>query len=102
MTPQLMVKLGEVYPDEPIPVVGLFITSGILDREIVRKQEFSIQFDLGSSTYKSTSTNQKTLQELDAFLEANPTIQEMRITGIQSPENGEGNNSALGMNRLSL
>ncbi|SEF98272.1 TPR end-of-group domain-containing protein [Algoriphagus boritolerans] len=99
MTPQLMVKLGEVYPDEPIPVVGLFITSGILDREIVRKQEFSIQFDLGSSTYKSTSTNQKTLQELDAFLEANPTIQEMRITGIQSPENGEGNNSALGMNR---
>lgn len=99
MAPQLMVKLGEVYPDEPIPVVGLFITSGIFDREIVRTQEFFIQFDLGSSTFKSNTVNQKALQELDAFLEANPNIQELKITGIQSPETAEEKNRALGINR---
>lgn len=99
MAPQLMVKLGAIYPDEPIPTVGLFITSGVLDRETVSVKEFSLQFDLGASTYKSSSANQKTLKEIDAFLEANPTVQGIKITGIQSPETGEGKNSALGINR---
>lgn len=99
MAHQLMVKLGDVYSDEPIPVVGLFMTSGVLDRDIVRVQDFSLLFDLGSSTYKSSSANLKSIQEIDAFLEANPDIQEIKITGIQSPEIGEGKNSALGMNR---
>lgn len=99
IAPQLMVKLGAVYPDEPIPTVGLFITSGVLDREIARVKDFSVRFDLGASTYISSSANQKTLQEIDAFLEANPTVQQIKITGIQSPETGEGKNSALGINR---
>jgi outer membrane protein OmpA-like peptidoglycan-associated protein len=99
MAPQLMVKLGKVYPDEPIPMVGLFITSGLGDKNIVRVKEFPIQFDLGSFTYKSSSTNLKTLREIDEFLEANPEIQEISVTGIQSPEPGEGKNSALGMKR---
>lgn len=96
---QLMVKLGDVYSDEPIPVVGLFMTSGVLDREMVREKDFSLQFDLGSSIYKSSSANLKTIQEIDAFLEANPDIQEIKITGIESPEIGEGKNGTLGMNR---
>ncbi|MFN4000465.1 TPR end-of-group domain-containing protein [Algoriphagus sp.] len=99
MTPQLMVKLGAVYPDEPIPLIGLFITSGVDDREIVRVQDFSLQFDLGSFTYKSNAENLKAIQEIDSFLTSNPDIQEIKITGIQSPEAGEGKNGALGMNR---
>src|SRR5690606_8688040 len=54
IAPQLMVKLGEVYPDEPIPVVGMYITSGALDREIVRKEDFTIGFDTGSAAYKNS------------------------------------------------
>ncbi|WP_343854649.1 tetratricopeptide repeat protein [Algoriphagus jejuensis] len=99
IAPQLMVKLGEVYPDEPIPVVGLFITSGALDREIVRNEEFVFQFDPSSSTYKSSAVNATTLKRMDAFLEANPDVQEFKITGIQSPESAEGKANTLGRDR---
>ncbi len=99
IAPQLMVKLGEVYPDEPIPVVGLFIVSGALDRDMVKNEEFVFQFDPGASAYKPSTANAAMLKKLDAFLEANPDVQEFRITGIQSPESAEGKNSALGMNR---
>jgi len=99
IAPQLMVKLGEVYPDEPIPVVGMYITSGALDREIVRKEDFTIGFDTASAAYKKSPANQAALQQFDAFLEANPEVQEIRITGIQSPEPSEGKNPALGMDR---
>ncbi len=99
IAPQLMVKLGEVYPDEPIPEVGLYIPSAAGDRDLVRKEEFSLIFDSGSSTYRASSTNLESLRKIDAFLEANPEIYELKITGIQSPEAGEGKNSALGMSR---
>lgn len=99
IAPQLMVKLGEVYPDEPIPVVGLYIPSAAGDRDLLRKEEFSLIFDSGSSTYIASLGNLETLRKIDAFLELNPEIYELKITGIQSPEAAEGKNSALGMNR---
>lgn len=99
IAPQLMVKLGEVYPDEPIPVVGLYITSGNRDKDLVRKREFALVFDPGSSVYKPTQANQATLAEIDSFVESNPEILEFKITGIQSPEILEGKNSLLGMDR---
>jgi len=99
IAPQLMVKLGDVYPDEPIPVVGLYITSGALDRETLRKEEFTIEFDPGSATYKNSAANQAAFKQIDAFLESNPDVQDFRITGLQSPEATEGKSSALGMNR---
>lgn len=99
IAPQLMVKLGEMYPDEPIPVVGLYISSGNLDRDLVRKEVFALEFDPGSSEYKSSTANQATLKAIDTFLESNPEVQEFKITGIQSPESAEGKGSALGMNR---
>jgi len=99
VAPQLMVKLGSVFPDEPIPIIGMFITSGLIDKEIVRVEEFSLRFDQASSTYKPSAANQNVLREIDAFLEANPTVQKIKITGIQSLEIGEGKNSALGINR---
>lgn len=99
IAPQLMVKLGEVYPDEPIPLVGLFITTGSRDKDISRKEEFALMFDPGDAVYKSSTANQETMKRIDAFLEANPEVQEIKITGIQSPETAEGKNSTLGMNR---
>ncbi len=99
VAPQLMVKLGEVYPDEPIPVVGIFITSGSMDRELVQQEEFALSFGLGSSIFKPTPANVETLKRLDQFLELNPLVQQIKITGIQSPETGEGKSSALGMQR---
>lgn len=99
IAPQLMVKLGEVYPDEPIPVVGLYMPSAAGDRDLLRKEEFSLIFESGSSTYRPTTANLETLRKIDSFLESNPQIYELKITGIQSPEAGEGKNSALGMNR---
>jgi outer membrane protein OmpA-like peptidoglycan-associated protein len=98
VAPQLMVKLGAVYPDEPIPEVGLYIPSGI-ERGITQKAEFEVTFDLGSSAFKSNAANQGMLHKIDSFLEENPHIMEIRITGLQSPESGDGKNSALGMNR---
>jgi tetratricopeptide (TPR) repeat protein len=99
IAPQLMVKLGEVYPDEPIPLVGLFITSGNIDRDILRNDEFVFFFDAGSSAYKANTTNTAMLKKMDTFLEANPDVQSVKITGLQSPESSEGKNRALGMNR---
>lgn len=99
IAPQLMVKLGEVYPDEPIPVVGLYLISGILDKETPRKEEFSFLFEAGSAEYHSNVVNRAELERLDAFLASNPDVLEFKITGIQSPESLEGKNSALGMDR---
>lgn len=98
IAPQLMVKLGAVYPDEPIPSVGLFIPTGI-ERGVTQKEEFAFVYELGSSAFKLSVANQETLRKIDAFLENNPSIQEFKITGIQSPEPAEGKNSALGANR---
>ena len=99
IAPQLMVKLGEVYPDEPIPVVGMYLISGALDKDLVRKEEFAILFDPGSSTYKPSEANQATLEKLKIFLGSNPDIQALKVTGIQSPEVAEGKGSALGLAR---
>ncbi len=99
IAPQLMVKLGEVYPDEPIPVVGLYITTGSLDKETIQKEEFTVSFGLGASAFQLSQGNSEVLKRIDQFLEKNPDVQEVRITGIQSPEAGEGKSSALGMSR---
>ena len=99
IAPQLLVKLGEVYPDEPIPVVGMYLISGVLDKDLVRKEEFAILFDPGSSTYKPSEANQATLEKLKIFLGSNPEIQALKITGIQSPEVAERKGSALGLAR---
>lgn len=99
VAPQLLVKLGEVYPDEPIPVVGLYITTGSFDKETIRKEEFTLRFGLGTATFQVSLGNAEVLQRIDQFLEKNPDVQEVRITGIQSPEAGEGSSNALGRNR---
>jgi tetratricopeptide (TPR) repeat protein len=99
IAPQLMVKLGEVYPDEPIPDVGLFMTSGLLDRGLVQTGEFVFFFDLGNFQLKNQSSQQREIQKIRDFLKNYPEVLSFRITGLQSPESAEGKNSKLGMDR---
>ncbi|WP_133558426.1 TPR end-of-group domain-containing protein [Algoriphagus boseongensis] len=99
IAPQLMVKLGEVYPDEPIPNVGLYITTGLLDREMTQSGEFTFQFDLGSAQFKNTGSQSREISRLEEFIKDFPEVISIKITGLQSPESEEGKSSKLGMDR---
>jgi outer membrane protein OmpA-like peptidoglycan-associated protein len=96
---QLMAKIGEVFPDEPIPQIGIFIPTGEKEKDLSRIAEFSFTFDPGSSTLKRNAANQAVFRSMENFLNTNPTIASIKITGIQSPELVEGKNSKLGMDR---
>lgn len=99
VAPHLLVRLGTIYPHEPIFPVGLFMTSGVLARNIVNVGDFQLLFDLGTSTYKSTEANRETFEKIDAFLKSNLNVQKIKITGIQSPEQEEGKSRILGLER---
>lgn len=99
VAPQLLVRLGEVYPDEPIPQVGLYILTAALDKEMVQTKEFSFVFEPGSTVLKGNSENNSALKGIEEFLKKNPTVQKVRITGLQSPEASEGKNNQLGSSR---
>lgn len=99
LAPQLMVKLGEVYPDEPIPEVGAYMLLGQSVREASRIEEFVFYFDPGSSQVLKSTSYQSSLKELDRFLQNYQLLQSLKITGLQSPESAEGKTSKLGMDR---
>lgn len=99
ITTPLLVKVGEVRPDEPIPQVGLYIPTGTLDKDLSRYSEFSFYFSAGSSKVIETNQNKATLDSLKNFILLYPSISGIKITGTQSPENSEGKSSKLGMDR---
>ncbi|NVK51032.1 MAG: hypothetical protein HWE09_14770 [Cyclobacteriaceae bacterium] len=98
LTP-FLAKVGKASPNEPIPDVGLIIPAGVVDRGASQSKTFLIQFDPGSSDYRSTTSNEQQLESIRDFVTENPDVQSIKITGIQSPENSEGKNSKLGMDR---
>ncbi|REG90654.1 hypothetical protein C8N25_106153 [Algoriphagus antarcticus] len=99
ITTPLLAKIGNVNPDEPIPQVGLFISTGVMDADLSRSKEFLITFDAGSSSIKMNTSNQQTIADLKAFLTENSSVVSFKITGTQAPENAEGKSSKLGMDR---
>ena len=99
ISPQLMVKLGAVYPIEPIPQVGLYQLTGGIDRELESKEEFVLLFNPGTSSLKPGNENLDTYRKIEDFIQKNPTILQVKITGIQSPEQAEGKSSQLGNRR---
>lgn len=102
ISPQLMVKFGEVYPNEPIPQVGLYQLTGGIDRELENRQEFELIFNPGTSVLKAGAENLDTFKRIGDFIQKNPTILQVKITGIQSPEQAEGRNSQLGNMRAQV
>jgi outer membrane protein OmpA-like peptidoglycan-associated protein len=99
ITTPLLAKIGKVYADEPIPDVGLYIPTGVATIDQSRAQTFEILFLTGSAEINLTNSNNEQLKRLQIFITENPSIKKIRITGIQSPESGEGKSSALGNSR---
>ncbi|SHO65058.1 outer membrane protein OmpA-like peptidoglycan-associated protein [Algoriphagus zhangzhouensis] len=99
ITTPFLAKIGRVNPDEPIPNIGLYIPAGIVNRDLTKTKEFQIFFNPGTSNYVGSSRNEAMLSEIRAFLMENPSITSIKIIGIQSPEQAEGKNSKLGMDR---
>ncbi|MEB2774503.1 tetratricopeptide repeat protein [Algoriphagus sp. D3-2-R+10] len=99
ITTPLLAKIGAVNPDEPIPQVGLFISTGVMDADLSRSKEFLIKFEEGSSTINMNSANMQAIADLKTFLTENSSVVSLKITGTQSPQNSEGKSSKLGMDR---
>lgn len=99
ITTPLLAKIGHVNSDEPIPQVGLFISTGAMDRDMSRTKEFLIRFDAGSSSVKMTNSNTQAIADLKTFLTENSSVVSMRVIGTQSPEVSEGRSSKLGTDR---
>jgi len=99
ITTPFLAKIGRVNPDEPIPNIGLYIPAGIVNRNLTKTKEFQIFFNPGAFNYVGSARNEAMLSEIRAFLMENPSITSIKIIGIQSPEQAEGKNSKLGMDR---
>jgi hypothetical protein len=99
ITTPLLAKVGVVNSDEPIPQIGIFIPTGIMNESNSKADEFLFRFDPGSASLKLDDANKKSLAALKTFITDNPSIVSFKITGIQSPEVSEGKSSKLGMER---
>ncbi|MDN3205725.1 TPR end-of-group domain-containing protein [Algoriphagus sediminis] len=100
VTTPLLAKVGKVQANEPIPNVGLFIPTGLLDVDNSSTSTFEFLFEAGEAEFKSGyKGNQTELTALQEFLITNPSIESFQITGLQSPEQDEGRNSKLGFER---
>ncbi|MHA7130007.1 tetratricopeptide repeat protein [Algoriphagus namhaensis] len=100
VTTPLMAKIGQVQVNEPIPNVGMYIPTGLLDRDMMQSKTFNFLYPAGESVFSPRyKSNQAQLTALRQFLIDNPAIASFKITGIQSPEREEGRNSKLGYDR---
>jgi len=99
ITTPLLAKVGKVYADEPIPEVGIYIPTGMTNLDLTKSESIALLFQTGSSELIATRANEVELEKLRAFVTENPSIKNIRITGLQSPESGEGKSSTLGDRR---
>ncbi len=99
ITTPLLAKVGNVFPDEPIPEVGLYIPTGLASIDLTKSETFEILFPIGSAEINLNRANATQLEKLQSFITENPSVKSVRITGVQSPESGEGKSSNLGDRR---
>ena len=97
--PQLLVRLGQYLPGETVPRVGRYDFQEKLVEAIPQTKVIYFKFEPGKSDWLADSENQKAKMELSKFLEQNPEIISLKITGLQSPEQAEGRTSQLGYRR---
>ena len=96
LAPQLLVRLGTYLPGEAIPDVGRFDFSEKVWEVKPLTKSFSFRFEPGKSDWLTHPENQEAQRQLAVFLEQNPELISLKITGLQSPEQAEGRNSQLG------
>jgi tetratricopeptide (TPR) repeat protein len=94
--PQLLVRLGYYLPGEAIPAVGRFDFSEKIKEVKPLTKSVSFKFESGKSDWIAFPENQEAQRQLAGFLEQNPELISLKITGLQSPEQAEGRNSQLG------
>ena len=97
--PQLLVRLGQYLPGETVPRVGRYDFEEKSVEAIPQSKAIYFKFEPGKSDWLADSENQKAKMEFTKFLEQNPEIVSLKITGLQSPEQAEGRTSQLGFRR---
>ncbi len=97
--PQLLVRFGHYLPGETVPRVGRYDFPEKSVEAIPHTKAIYFRFEPGKSDWLGDSENQKVKMELMKFLEQNPEIVSLKITGLQSPEQAEGRTSQLGYRR---
>lgn len=98
--PQLVINFGNSKQNEfPSLQLGLLQLLGGSDSQGQKQEEFTLIFKAGSSQLLEGESNEGTIQRLKDFINNNPNVIQVKITGIQSPEQVEGRNSQLGRKR---
>lgn len=97
--PQLLVRLEHYLPGETIPRVGRYDFPEKSVEVNPQTKAIYFKFEAGKSDWFADAENQKAKMELTKFLEQNPEIVSLKITGLQSPEQVEGRSSQLGYRR---
>ena len=97
--PQRWVHLGNSLPGESMQELGRYAGPQLSapGREVT--EGFTFYFAPGSSDWTATLGNEQERKRLGEFLNKNPDVRQLQLTGLQSPEQAEGRNSQLGFSR---
>jgi len=97
--PQLLVRIGQYVSGETVPKVGRY---DFLEKSVevnAQTKALYFKFEPGKSDWLADPENQEAKRQLTIFLNQNPEIISLKITGLQSPEQAEGRTSQLGYRR---
>ncbi len=99
---QLMVRMGQYELGESIPEVGRYDFQQKPLPSIPQTKTVYFQFAPGKSDWNPNLGNEEVRKQLVDFLNQNPEIISIQLTGLQSPEQAEGRNSQLGYRRAEV
>jgi tetratricopeptide (TPR) repeat protein len=93
----MLTRMGQITPDEPIPSIGLYATSGEKDQDIAQVREFTVFFKSGSDVQESQQLSQALLD----FFSTTPAaaIKQVTVTGLVSPEPAEVGQNTIAQKR---
>jgi len=99
---QLMARMGQYELGEAIPEVGRYEFQQKFLPSTQQTKTVYFQFAPGKSDWNPNLGNEEVRKQLGDFLNQNPEIISIQLTGLQSPEQAEGRNSQLGYRRAEV